>query len=83
MRQSQLFSKIKKESPQEAEAVSHQLLVKADYISQLASGIYFDQKSFPPTTASILLGSTNIACPSESGTPRVNDSEINGPICFG
>jgi prolyl-tRNA synthetase len=40
MLQSQLFSKIKKESPQEAEIVSHQLLVKADFIDQLASGVY-------------------------------------------
>jgi len=40
MRQSQLFSKIKKESPQEAKVISHQLLAKADYISQLASGVY-------------------------------------------
>jgi len=40
MRQSKLFYKTSKEAPKEAEIASHKLLVKADFISQLASGIY-------------------------------------------
>ena len=40
MRQSQLFSKPKKEIPKEAETISHRLLVRADFIDQLSSGIY-------------------------------------------
>jgi len=40
MRQSQLFSKPKKEIPKETEAISHRLLVRADFIDQLSSGIY-------------------------------------------
>lgn len=40
MRQSQLFAKIKKEPPKEAESISHKLLARADFIDQLASGIY-------------------------------------------
>jgi len=40
MRQSQLFSKPKKEIPKEAQAISHRLLVRADFIDQLSSGIY-------------------------------------------
>jgi prolyl-tRNA synthetase len=44
MKQSELFAKIKKEAPREAEIISHKLLTRADFIEQLASGIY----SFPP-----------------------------------
>ena len=40
MRQSQLFSKIRKGRLKKAEAISHQLLIKADFIDQLASGVY-------------------------------------------
>ena len=40
MRQSQLFANLKKEPPKEAESVSHKLLVRADFIDQMASGIY-------------------------------------------
>jgi prolyl-tRNA synthetase len=40
MRQSQLFAKPKKEAPKEAETISHHLLVRADFIDQLSSGIY-------------------------------------------
>jgi len=40
MRQSQLFSKPKKEAPKEAETISHRLLVRADFIDQLSSGVY-------------------------------------------
>jgi len=40
MRQSLLFCKTKKESPKTAETVSHRLLIRADFIDQLASGIY-------------------------------------------
>jgi prolyl-tRNA synthetase len=40
MKQSQLFTKTKKEVPKEAEVISHKLLTKADFIEQLASGIY-------------------------------------------
>lgn len=40
MKQSQLFCKISKEPPKEAEVVSNQLLARADFIDQLASGIY-------------------------------------------
>jgi len=40
MRQSQLFSKSKKEFFKESETISHKLLVRADFIDQLSSGIY-------------------------------------------
>jgi len=40
MRQSQLFSKTLKKAPKEAEIASHKLLLRGDFISQLASGIY-------------------------------------------
>lgn len=40
MRQSELFAKIKKEAPKEAETISHKFLARADFIDQLASGIY-------------------------------------------
>jgi prolyl-tRNA synthetase len=40
MRQSKLFAKIKKESPKGAESISHQFLARADFIDQLASGVY-------------------------------------------
>jgi prolyl-tRNA synthetase len=40
VRQSQLFSKPKKEIPKEAETISHRLLVRADFIDQISSGIY-------------------------------------------
>ena len=40
MKQSQLFCKTKKEAPKDAEVISHKLLTRADFIEQLASGIY-------------------------------------------
>jgi len=40
MHQSKLFYKTLKEVPKEAKIASHRLLLKADFISQLASGIY-------------------------------------------
>jgi len=39
-RQSKLFSKTRKEAPADAEVASHQLLTRAGFIDQLASGIY-------------------------------------------
>jgi prolyl-tRNA synthetase len=40
MRQSKLFFKTQKIAPKEAEIISHKLLTRADFISQLSSGIY-------------------------------------------
>jgi len=40
MYQSQLFCKTSKEAPKAAEVISHKLLLRGDFISQLASGIY-------------------------------------------
>jgi prolyl-tRNA synthetase len=40
MLQSELFYKTSKVAPKEAEAMSHKLLLRAGFISQLASGIY-------------------------------------------
>lgn len=40
MRQSQLFCYTSKIASKEAQAVSHKLLVRADFVSQLASGVY-------------------------------------------
>src|SRR5438105_4750106 len=40
MRWSQLFIPTLRENPAEAEVVSHQLLLRAGYIRQLAAGIY-------------------------------------------
>ncbi|MFC1629788.1 proline--tRNA ligase [Patescibacteria group bacterium] len=40
MLQSKLFCKTKKKAPKETEAISHKLLTRADFIDQLASGIY-------------------------------------------
>lgn len=40
MLQSKLFAKTLKQLPKDAVTISHQLLVKADYIDQLAAGVY-------------------------------------------
>lgn len=40
MLQSQLFAKIKKEVSSEVQSISHKLLLRGDFIEQLASGIY-------------------------------------------
>lgn len=40
MKQSQLFYKTLKKAPKEAKVASHKLLLRGDFISQLASGIY-------------------------------------------
>lgn len=40
MRYSQLFGKTQKEVPREATTISHQLLLRAGYIHQIAAGIY-------------------------------------------
>jgi prolyl-tRNA synthetase len=50
MRQSQLFYKTEKETPKTAEIHSHQLLIRADFIDQLASGVY----SFLPLGCRVL-----------------------------
>lgn len=40
MKQSQLFAKTKKEAPQGAKTISHQYLIRGDFIDQTATGIY-------------------------------------------
>lgn len=40
MRQSELFAKTKKEAPQGTETISHQYLIRGDFIDQTAAGIY-------------------------------------------
>ena len=40
MRMSKAFGKTLREAPTDAEMVSHQLLIRANYIRPLASGIY-------------------------------------------
>ncbi len=40
MRQSQLFTRTKKEPPKDATTISHKLLAQADFIDQLMSGVY-------------------------------------------
>lgn len=40
MKQSELFAKIKKEPPKDAESISHKYLARGDFIDQTASGIY-------------------------------------------
>ncbi|MBI2626452.1 MAG: proline--tRNA ligase, partial [Candidatus Nealsonbacteria bacterium] len=40
MRQSQLFAKIKKEAPKDAEVISHKFLVRGDFIEQSSGGIW-------------------------------------------
>jgi len=40
MKQSKLFSKTKKQAPKGTQAISHKFLIKADFISQVSSGIY-------------------------------------------
>ena len=40
MRQSQLFTKTKKESPKDEEAINAQLLIRAGYIDKLMAGVY-------------------------------------------
>ena len=40
MRQSQLFAKTKKEAPKDAKIISHQYLVRADFIEQSFSGVW-------------------------------------------
>jgi len=40
MLQSQFFAKTKKETPKEAQAISHQYLVRADFVEQTISGVY-------------------------------------------
>jgi len=50
MLQSKLFATTKKEASKEAESISHKLLVRADFIDQLASGVY----SFLPLGSKVL-----------------------------
>src|SRR5699024_1318922 len=40
MKQSQIFSPTLREVPSDAEAVSHQLMLRAGYIRQISAGIY-------------------------------------------
>lgn len=40
MKQSELFTKTKREPPKDATTISHKLLVRADFIDQLSTGIY-------------------------------------------
>ena len=40
MKQSQIFSPTLRENPSDAEAVSHQLMLRAGYIRQISAGIY-------------------------------------------
>jgi len=40
MKMSQLFSQTLRETPSEAEVVSHQLLLRAGYVRQVASGVF-------------------------------------------
>lgn len=40
MKQSQLFAKIKKENPREAETINHKYLVRAAFVSQALAGAY-------------------------------------------
>ncbi|KKR46148.1 MAG: Proline-tRNA ligase [Parcubacteria group bacterium GW2011_GWA2_40_8] len=40
MKQSLYFAKTRKETPKDAQEISHKLLMRGDYIDQLASGIY-------------------------------------------
>ena len=40
MRQSQIFAKTKKETPKGAETISHQYLVRGDFVDQTAAGVY-------------------------------------------
>jgi len=40
MKQSQLFTKTKKETPKGTETISHQYLIRGDFIDQMAAGIY-------------------------------------------
>ena len=40
MKQSQLFTKTKKEAPKDAEVISHKFLVRGDFIEQTISGVY-------------------------------------------
>lgn len=40
MQQSKLFCKTKKETPKEAEVISHKLLIRGDFIEQSSSGVY-------------------------------------------
>ena len=56
MRWSTLFTPTLREAPAEAEVVSHQLLLRAGYIRQLASGIY----SYLPLAQRSLLKIQNI-----------------------
>jgi prolyl-tRNA synthetase len=56
MKQSKLFAKTLKEAPKEAKIASHKLLLRAGFISQLASGIY----SFPPLGYRVLKNIENI-----------------------
>ena len=40
MKQSELFAKLKKENPKDAETISHKYLVRGDFISQSFAGVY-------------------------------------------
>src|SRR3990167_6715925 len=40
MRQSQLFTKTRREAPKDARALNHILLIRGGFISQLSSGVY-------------------------------------------
>jgi len=40
MKQSELFAETKKQAPRDAKAISHELLVRGDFIDQLTAGVY-------------------------------------------
>ena len=40
MKQSQIFIPTLRDNPSDAEAISHQLMLRAGYIRQISSGVY-------------------------------------------
>jgi len=75
MLQSKLFYKTQKQTPKDAEAISHMLLVKAGFVDQLTAGIY----SFLPLGFKVLKKIENIIRHEITATP-INGQEILMPV---
>ena len=73
MRMSKLFSQTLRETPADAEVVSHQLLVRAGFIHQLASGIF----SYLPLAQRVLTKIENIM---RQEIDAIGGQEITMPV---
>lgn len=73
MRQSQMFIPTLRETPQDAESLSHRLMLKAGMIKQMASGIY----TYLPITKLVLQNIENIV---REEMNKIGGVEIHMPV---